>query len=353
MIGERLGALASLPASCGLLSHGPDIRAPVLSFPEKIENYITVELRRPLEACAMVWPESEPESIPQTANRAGWKRMFAGGLFSLFTHVSLVALAFAMLPVSEELPSGSETVISLEVMDEAAFAALQEGTTKGEELPDVTISVPDPAEPFDARQAFTFKEIVAIVPGPEPDLPMPEEAAPLDLALLAPIRNEPERKRPIAAEKGIRKNESVKKVRKPAPAKGSPTAVKAPGKRGGGSDTASTASATLGRTSRNEGLGGTAANTNLRAGIIAHIGRHKRYPKIAEPLRLEGSVGVTFSIGGDGSLKNASIRASSGHKVLDNDALAMLRRAQPYPVSTSGGQGITITTQIGYVYPRR
>jgi periplasmic protein TonB len=62
--------------------------------------------------------------------------------------------------------------------------------------------------------------------------------------------------------------------------------------------------------------------------LAAHIERFKRYPQGA---RSQGVARVSFTIDHAGRLLHSSIVQSSGSEVLDQEALAMLARAQPMP----------------------
>ncbi|MGC2855213.1 energy transducer TonB [Novispirillum sp. DQ9] len=65
--------------------------------------------------------------------------------------------------------------------------------------------------------------------------------------------------------------------------------------------------------------------------LLAHLERHKRYPRAAQARRQEGVVEVAFTLDRDGRVLRASLRESSGHRLLDEEALEMLRRAEPLP----------------------
>jgi protein TonB len=66
-----------------------------------------------------------------------------------------------------------------------------------------------------------------------------------------------------------------------------------------------------------------------RAALLAEAGRHKRYPPVALDNGWEGEVVVRMAIGADGSIAALDVRSSSGHPVLDRQALEMFRKARP------------------------
>lgn len=59
--------------------------------------------------------------------------------------------------------------------------------------------------------------------------------------------------------------------------------------------------------------------------------RHKRYPRLAQLRRQEGTVVVRFVMDRDGRVVDARVAESSGHRSLDQEAVAMVRRAAPLP----------------------
>jgi len=65
--------------------------------------------------------------------------------------------------------------------------------------------------------------------------------------------------------------------------------------------------------------------------VLAHINRFKQYPPSARKAHIEGVVMLHFVMDAGGHVTQADIQKSSGRPVLDNEALAMIQRAQPLP----------------------
>jgi periplasmic protein TonB len=65
--------------------------------------------------------------------------------------------------------------------------------------------------------------------------------------------------------------------------------------------------------------------------LVAHIERFKRYPAEARARGNQGLARVAFAIDRDGWVRASRIVQSSGSAELDQEALAMLSRAQPMP----------------------
>jgi len=67
------------------------------------------------------------------------------------------------------------------------------------------------------------------------------------------------------------------------------------------------------------------------SGLTARVSRFRSYPAIAQEMGLEGTVVVRVVVRADGSLAAApSVDASSGHEVLDDEALRIVARAAPF-----------------------
>jgi protein TonB len=65
-----------------------------------------------------------------------------------------------------------------------------------------------------------------------------------------------------------------------------------------------------------------------RLALMAAAGHYKRYPAIAMEKGWQGRVEVHMVIGANGMLAGASIKASSGQVILDNQAIEMLRKGK-------------------------
>jgi protein TonB len=73
--------------------------------------------------------------------------------------------------------------------------------------------------------------------------------------------------------------------------------------------------------------------------LIIATRRFKRYPPIAMEKGWQGRVNVHMVIGANGVIASASIKTGSGHEVLDNQALDMLKKGNamvPIPASLRG-----------------
>ena len=81
---------------------------------------------------------------------------------------------------------------------------------------------------------------------------------------------------------------------------------------------------------------GKAIFSNYQSKLVAHLRRYRSYPDAARRRRLQGSARVTVTINQSGRVVGVSLAGSSGHAILDREALAMVRRASPFPAIPSG-----------------
>lgn len=88
-------------------------------------------------------------------------------------------------------------------------------------------------------------------------------------------------------------------------------------------------------TGAGEGIGvgsGLASGGNLLlTEIRKKIERTKQYPALAREQGVKGRVSVRFEMNQDGSVRSVNVIGSSGSALLDEAALATVRRASPYP----------------------
>ncbi|MGX5733532.1 energy transducer TonB family protein [Bosea thiooxidans] len=90
-----------------------------------------------------------------------------------------------------------------------------------------------------------------------------------------------------------------------------------------------------------------AAQASWRGTLIAHLNRFKRFPGGASP----GTVQVAFSIDRGGRVLSARLVRGSGDSALDEEAVAMIRRASPVPAppdSVGGGGAISLAVPVRF-----
>jgi protein TonB len=84
--------------------------------------------------------------------------------------------------------------------------------------------------------------------------------------------------------------------------------------------------------------------------ISQALARHKEYPRIAQMRGWEGSVTMRLRVAQSGHLIDAELHTSSGHDVLDKQALAMASQAQRLPVPPDGLSGGEVAVLVPIVF---
>jgi protein TonB len=79
-----------------------------------------------------------------------------------------------------------------------------------------------------------------------------------------------------------------------------------------------------------------ASLANYNGQVSAHLRRYQQYPAAARGSGVAGSGMVTFSITASGNVTSARVAKSTGAAVLDQEILAMVRRASPFPAPPDG-----------------
>ncbi len=72
-------------------------------------------------------------------------------------------------------------------------------------------------------------------------------------------------------------------------------------------------------------------SSSLMAEIRNKIERAKRYPALARARKIEGVVSISFLMDPTGKVQTIKVVNSSGSSILDEEALAAVKRAAPFP----------------------
>lgn len=95
------------------------------------------------------------------------------------------------------------------------------------------------------------------------------------------------------------------------------------------------------------GRAASAATAKWQSLLVAHLHRHKRYP--ARAGGAEGTAKLAFRIDGKGHLLASRIVVSSGSAALDDETIALVNRAQPFPSPPPSAS----PEQLSFVIPIR
>jgi len=88
----------------------------------------------------------------------------------------------------------------------------------------------------------------------------------------------------------------------------------------------------------------------FRQGLIAEAARDKPYPRVAIDNNWQGEVVVRMLVGADGRIAGLSVAQSSGHEVLDRQALEMFRNAKPRVPVPAALRGRAFELELRAVY---
>jgi protein TonB len=86
---------------------------------------------------------------------------------------------------------------------------------------------------------------------------------------------------------------------------------------------------------------------NYNGMVAAHLARYKQYPASARASGAQGVATVSFSIDGGGRVISARLARGSGHAAIDQEVVAMARRASPFPPPPDGtGRNFTVPVRF-------
>jgi len=92
-----------------------------------------------------------------------------------------------------------------------------------------------------------------------------------------------------------------------------------------------------------------------QAQLLAHLQRYRRYPRQAERLRQQGISHVRFLVDRQGRISQPRIEHASGHRLLDEETLATVRRASPAPPPPPEVKGnpVEVVVPVSFYLRRR
>lgn len=200
--------------------------------------------------------------------------------------------------------------------------------------PEPVVEPPPPVEPPPVVEPQPVAQ-------PEPEIKIPElPKLPDAAAVLAPPPPPPtprpkvvERKPP--PKKVVERRKPINQDKPPAERTSAPTAQ---------AQDAPTAAAP----SQGASSAPSVSPASWRGTLLAHLNRYKRFPGGANP----GIVQVSFSIDRSGRVLSARLISGSGDAALDEEAVAMVRRASPVPPPPAGLGGGTIALAVPVKFSR-
>ncbi len=80
------------------------------------------------------------------------------------------------------------------------------------------------------------------------------------------------------------------------------------------------------------------------------IGRYQRYPQVAQVRQWQGTTLLQLHLTADGDLAEVRVISSSGHEILDRQAMNMVREATPLPRLPDAFAGRPLTVDVPVVF---
>ncbi len=96
--------------------------------------------------------------------------------------------------------------------------------------------------------------------------------------------------------------------------------------------------------------GNDAMLAQYRLAVIAAARRYKRYPRVALDNNWNGRAEVHMAIEANGMIASMSIKSSSGHEILDRQALDMIRKAKPLTPIPASLRGRAFAVDIPVIF---
>ncbi len=84
--------------------------------------------------------------------------------------------------------------------------------------------------------------------------------------------------------------------------------------------------------------------------LARFLAQYQHYPRIAQLRRWEGKVQLKVFVAKKGTITNVVVTESSGHEVLDQQAIEMVNRANPLPNMPEGLQGREFSILVPIVF---
>jgi protein TonB len=235
--------------------------------------------------------------------RETWLRWFASGLLVVAAHGGAAVAMLHGSPASEPDDPAAAMMIELAPMPVAAVRLPAEELPPGPEQVQADAAVSPPAEQREEQPEK--KQGREQADERQPEIP-PAENPELAVAAKPP---EPEQKVSVPEESQVS-----------APVTTAPQAPHF-------EQAAVTAAPAQGPVT----ISNSNAVPNWRRQIVTRLERHKRYPAAAHARHERGTAQLVFRLDRDGRVTETHIARSSGSAVLDQEALEIVRRAQPFP----------------------
>lgn len=261
-----------------------------------------------------------PFKLHSLTDRSATARWIASAAFIVAAHAGVIAAGVAL---QQETENAGVAIPAIMVDMAPAPSAPQVNpadAAPGPEMEQAEESAEKPPEPV--KQAAIEEQITPTPPVEKPEVEAPPEK---QVALPTPPPPEPqvtpEPPKPEPVKEPVKPE--VKKLKKPNNRPPAPRTTSAPAAERVTSQAASMATAGA--------AAAAAALPSYRDRLAAHLQRYKQYPSEAKSEGRQGVAMLSFTVNRHGQVLSSRLARSSGVGALDEETLAMIRRAQPLP----------------------
>ncbi len=246
-------------------------------------------------------------------------------------HTGAAWMLLRHAPLTEVLPPAPEAVLVDLAPEPGPAAPMPEPTPP---LPTPVPDSPTPAKP----------------PLPEPPLPEPAAAAtpPEPPPALKPEAVLPEPPLPLPRPTPLRPAPP-----RPAPPHTPPRPAARPAPQGHRAQTAHALTPALPSPAPATATPPSNAVPSWRGDVAGRLQRAKRYPEAARAHGEQGVATATFTVDRSGRVLSASVVRSSNSRLLDEEAVALIRRAEPLPPMPADMPGSTATLTVPVTFSLR
>jgi protein TonB len=84
--------------------------------------------------------------------------------------------------------------------------------------------------------------------------------------------------------------------------------------------------------------------------LAGAVARHQRYPRLAQIRQWQGTTLLQLELAAEGQLQSVRVLSSSGHEILDQQAIDMVRAATPLPPLPASLAGRSLTVDVPVVF---
>ena len=273
--------------------------------------------------------------IPADSARAGIPAsgripLFAFAALSLLAHASLLALLWRD---PDPLASIGIQAISVEIVVGATDPAGVAPTPAKQENPIVSTETKseaaEPAQASEQRATEQPQTVPVAKLEAAPAQPSALEATPESLTrtdVTPAPKPAPQAEKPVQQ----KMQQQQRPVARPAP---TPSRIAAPTQERASERTPAAAPAP---SASSTGVGRSQTNVNYAGLVASHLARYKQYPADARSRGERGTAAVAFSLDGSGRVTSARLARSSGVASIDQEVVAMVYRASPFPAPPDG-----------------